>query len=386
MSNPENKGHRQRLRERFINGDASSRSEEALLELLLTYAIPQKDVQPIAKRLLAEYGSVSSLLEAPIERLVQTQEIKEASAVLIKLVDYIQREYKPNHQLAKEVTASPIQSTLFESVSPEKTVEETPVKNLLVKEKVATRRGTELFGKAVLKETIQILPKLPLTTSMKEITDFLNKNLPFNSEQTRARRGRYIKFNMFSDTSVNLSLIKFARAFPESRDLRDVCFYKFCRAQSLMLDVMESIILQRIGTGFITREIITDYLRSRFPGSKAINDGTSAICEALFGAEIAGKKGNQIIFSLRSIPPASFTFILHNEFPEPGMYDIDKLNNNRFIKAMLWNPEQLLHCLYEIRNRGFISKISEIDNIRQFTTKYSISEVIEKIISSGEKA
>ena len=99
-----------------------------------------------------------------------------------------------------------------------------------------------------------------------------------------------------------------------------------------------------------------------------------------------GKKGNQIMFSLRSIPLASFTFILHSEFPEPGMYDIDKLNNNRFIKAMLWNPEQLLHCLYEIRNRRLISKISEIDNIRQFTTKYPITEMVEQIISSGVKA
>lgn len=42
MSGTENKGHRQRLRERFINGEAGSRSDEALLELLLTYAIPQR--------------------------------------------------------------------------------------------------------------------------------------------------------------------------------------------------------------------------------------------------------------------------------------------------------------------------------------------------------
>ena len=60
MSGTENKGHRQRLRERFINGEAGSRSDEALLELLLTYAIPQKDVQPLAKQLISEYGSLSS--------------------------------------------------------------------------------------------------------------------------------------------------------------------------------------------------------------------------------------------------------------------------------------------------------------------------------------
>ena len=51
MSETLEKGHRQRLRDRFVKGEGESRSEEALLELLLTYAIPQKDVQPLAKRL-----------------------------------------------------------------------------------------------------------------------------------------------------------------------------------------------------------------------------------------------------------------------------------------------------------------------------------------------
>ena len=81
------------------------------------------------------------------------------------------------------------------------------------------RRGTEIFGKAVLKEAIQILPKMPLTSSMKEMTQFLNNNLPFNSEQTRARRGRYVKFNMFPEHIIDISLLKFARTFLDSRSI-----------------------------------------------------------------------------------------------------------------------------------------------------------------------
>ncbi len=87
MPDTENKGHRQRLRERFASGEESSRSEEALLELLLTYAIPQKDVQPLAKRLLSEYGSLPALLENSMETLCQFDGVKENSAVLLKLVE-----------------------------------------------------------------------------------------------------------------------------------------------------------------------------------------------------------------------------------------------------------------------------------------------------------
>jgi DNA repair protein RadC len=46
-------GHRQRLRERFLADESLSHTDEALLELLLTYSIPQRDVQLLAKALLA---------------------------------------------------------------------------------------------------------------------------------------------------------------------------------------------------------------------------------------------------------------------------------------------------------------------------------------------
>lgn len=153
-----------------------------------------------------------------------------------------------------------------------------------------------------------------------------------------------------------------------------------------MVEFIEAVILQRIGAGFITRKSIEDYLRLRFPASKAIKDGTAAICEALFGAEVATKKSNNILFAFRSIQIVSFAFVLHSEFPEPGMYDIRKLEENRMIRAMLWNPERLLHSLYELRNQGLISKVSEIDNFRQFTTKHTLAGVVEQIVSGEKKA
>src|SRR5690554_5989454 len=109
MPDTGNKGHRQRLRDRFASGEESSRSEEALLELLLTYAIPQKDVQPLAKRLLSEYGSLPSLLETSMETLCQFDGVKENSAVLLKLVDWIRQHYGPKRP-GKETLKPPRQT------------------------------------------------------------------------------------------------------------------------------------------------------------------------------------------------------------------------------------------------------------------------------------
>jgi hypothetical protein len=383
MPDTENKGHRQRLRERFASGEESSRSEEALLELLLTYAIPQKDVQPLAKRLLSEYGSLPALLENSMETLCQFDGVKENSAVLLKLVDWIRRHYGPKRH--EKETRKPLrQTTLFEASSPE--LEQAPSAVAEPRrEKVIQRYGTEMFGKAVLKEAIQILPSLPDSESLDEIRSFLRAKLHFSAEQTRQRYANYITRRMFPEGYADRPLRSFAKAFPDAQELRDVCFYRFLLSEPLEVEIIEDLILPNLGTGQLSRERIRKRLAEKFPKAKSIVDCGKAIVDALTAGGIVKADRTKISFAYREIPVVSFAFVLHSEFPEPGIYDIRKLDENRMIRAMLWNPERLLHALYELRNQGLISKISEIDNIRQFTTKHTLAGVVEQIVSGGKK-
>lgn len=385
MPDTGNKGHRQRLRDRFAIGEESSRSEEALLELLLTYAIPQKDVQPLAKRLLTEYGSLPSLLETPMETLCQSDGVKENSAVLLKLVDWIRQHHGPKRP-GKETAKPPTQATLFEAISSEKTEQAASGVAEPRREKLVRRYGTEMFGKAVLKEAIQILPSLPDSESLDEIRSFLRSKLHFSAEQTRHRYANYITRRMFQEGFADAPLRLFAKAFPDAQELQDVCFYRFLLSEPLEVEIIEDLILPNLGTGRLSRERIRKRLAEKFPDSKSIVDCGKAIVDALTAGGIAKADRTKISFAYREIPVASFAFVLHSEFPEPGMFDIRKLDENRMIRAMLWNPERLLHALYELRNQGLISKISEIDNVRQFTTKFTLAGVVEQIISGGKKA
>jgi len=61
-------------------------TDAGLLELLLSYAIPRRDVRPLAEALLAEFGSAAAVLAAEPGRLKAVSGIKETSAVLLKLV------------------------------------------------------------------------------------------------------------------------------------------------------------------------------------------------------------------------------------------------------------------------------------------------------------
>jgi len=94
----------------------------------------------------------------------------------------------------------------------------------------------------------------------------------------------------------------------------------------------------------------------------------------LIRAESDRKK---ISFGYRDPSIASLAFVIHSEFPQPGMYEISNAEQNPAIKTMLWNPDKLLPGLYELRNRGILAKISEIDRFKQFTTKFTLGEFVE---------
>lgn len=65
-------GHRQRLRERLLRSGDGALQDYELLELLLFSALPRRDVKPLAKKLLAEYRGLWELVNAPVERLLQS--------------------------------------------------------------------------------------------------------------------------------------------------------------------------------------------------------------------------------------------------------------------------------------------------------------------------
>ncbi|MBO7643250.1 MAG: RadC family protein [Alphaproteobacteria bacterium] len=76
-------GHRDRLRDKFLSDHLADYEK---LELLLSYAIPRRDVRPLARGLVKEFGGVYQVLTAPIENLMAFKGIGRNTAVFIKVV------------------------------------------------------------------------------------------------------------------------------------------------------------------------------------------------------------------------------------------------------------------------------------------------------------
>ena len=85
-------GHREKMRQRFLKSGLESFADHEALELLLYYAIPRQDTNPIAHRLLERYGSLSAVLSAPAEDLKKVEGIGESAAVLLKVAGQIGRK------------------------------------------------------------------------------------------------------------------------------------------------------------------------------------------------------------------------------------------------------------------------------------------------------
>lgn len=86
---PHWQGHRTRLRSKLINRGANALEDYELLETLLFAFIPRQDVKPIAKALLARFGSLSAILAAQPKDLISVTGIGETVAAYIKATQEI---------------------------------------------------------------------------------------------------------------------------------------------------------------------------------------------------------------------------------------------------------------------------------------------------------
>ncbi|HUT56933.1 MAG TPA: hypothetical protein VNA25_03545 [Phycisphaerae bacterium] len=237
-----------------------------------------------------------------------------------------------------------------------------------------------------MEEAISLLPRLPDTDDLEAVKEFLRKNLHYSSEHTRQYYAAHIIKRMFPRGIIDPEMRQFAQAFEGQQELRDVCYYRFCTAETLMQDIVLGVAIPAIGVGKFRRERIRNFLEGRFGlANKNIKKCAIAAAQVLEAARLASVNRQAVSMSYRDIKLPSFAFVLHSEYPEPGMYDVGKLETNRAVRAMLWNPSQIVSALYELRNFGIISKVSEIDNIRQFTTKWPLRKVVEHLAAQGVK-
>jgi len=106
-------GHRQRLRERFLKSGLAGFADYETVELLLTLAIPRSDVKQPAKALIARFGDLRCILDAPIEELRSVSGIGTVAPVALRIIKAAATLYLQQGGEGRDSLADPIRLTEF---------------------------------------------------------------------------------------------------------------------------------------------------------------------------------------------------------------------------------------------------------------------------------
>jgi len=102
---PHQSGHRDRLRERFLKGGVDALQDYEILEMILFMALPRRDVKPLAKELIQNFGSFNSVFHASVRDLMAFG-LSETTSISIKAI-----EAASFHLMKQDVMGQPILSS-----------------------------------------------------------------------------------------------------------------------------------------------------------------------------------------------------------------------------------------------------------------------------------
>lgn len=102
-----NKGHRQRVKDRFLLEGLDNFDEVHTLELLLFYAVPQIDTKPLARALLDNFVTLNAVLDAPVEELKKVAGVGDSVATYLSLLGQLERYRKMRRESKTKFMSTP---------------------------------------------------------------------------------------------------------------------------------------------------------------------------------------------------------------------------------------------------------------------------------------
>src|SRR5882757_8993644 len=112
-TDPHYLGHRHRLRERFLNSGLGGFNDYEVVELLLTLAIPRSDVKQPAKALIARFGNLRGILDAPAEELQKVTGIGSVTPIALRIIRAAATLYLQQSAEGAECLADPDRLSAF---------------------------------------------------------------------------------------------------------------------------------------------------------------------------------------------------------------------------------------------------------------------------------
>ena len=267
---------------------------------------------------------------------------------------------------------------------------EAPKKTKLISDDSSQPRFNEpalrIYDKDFAEHSLRHLPESADFQSVEEFRGYLSQKLRFNSQATRRRAANYLVGRFFPGDIYHADLPLFAAAATGKSSLGEALFYLTCRAEKIVSLVADEIVFPSLALGGVSRSKIRDFVQSQFPKSKSVEAIGQSIVRTYHAFGIGLPDRVRLKVSLREGSLVSFAYILHLEFPEPGMHTFENMFNGPMHKWLLWDQQWMVRQLYLLRELGLLSKVSEIDRMRQFTTKHTLAQATQSIVALAKES
>jgi hypothetical protein len=356
----DNAGHRARLRQRF-RADPTLLSETEILELLLTYAIPRRDVAPLAQALIDRFGNIDCVLAASYEELLTVSGIGEQAAILVQIVARLAGQAQGPVEAVVDTAHQPVLLEVEPTLGPlfdnKPEPEEPPVRT---------------FANDEIANSLTFIPQSAQFETYGAFKAYLRERLPYNSESTRERRANHILNRFFPEERLDVPLTYYAAHCASQEDLKPVIFYHVLKAEPLAVKVAEELIWPALPIGRVERKAMREFILRYLPdiGASSQKNALRSLVTTYDLLSVGVQEGTTLRFQIHTGTLEGFLYVLTAEFPEPGIYTFEAIERGPMRLWMLWDREWMHRQLYNLRDLGVIAKVSEIDTIRQFTLSF----------------
>ncbi len=243
-----------------------------------------------------------------------------------------------------------------------------------------------VYAKDFADHALLHLPHAAKYKSVEEFRKYLAEKLRFNSEATRRRSANYIVSRFFPGDVYHDDVPAFAAATAGQPALGEALFYLTCRYERIVSLVAEEVVFPSLTLGGVSRARLREYIQGKFPDSKSVHHIATAVVRTYEFYGIGTANRTRLNVSLREGSLSSFAYILHLEFPEPGMYSFERLFDGPMHRWLLWDQQWMVRQLYRLREAGLLPKVSEIDRLRQFTTKHTLADAMPSIVALAKES
>jgi hypothetical protein len=353
----DNTGHRARLRQLFLTNPAAL-SETEILELLLTYAIPRRDVAPLAQALIDHFGDIDHALTAPFKELLAIPGIGDQAAALIHV---IARLAGKSPDRVEPMPEAPEQPPLFEV--------EPSLGPLFDSRPEPEEPSVRTFANDEIANSLSFIPQAAQFESFEAFKAYLRERLPYNSESTRERRTNHILNRFFPGERLDVPLTYYVAHCASQEDLKPAVFYHVLKAEPLAAKVAEELIWPALPIGRVEREAVREFILRYLPdiGASSQKNALRSLLTTYDLLSVGVQEETTLRFQVHTGTLEGFLYVLTAEFPKPGMYTFEALEDGPMRLWLLWDREWMRRQLYNLRDMGVIAKVSEIDTVRQFT-------------------